>query len=426
MKRLIVIVIALLSIVSSTWAQDAALCTAGDFEFYLDKGRSAVGIENYDLALTYLRCAIELEPDNTQALEERGAVYLTLEDYENALADYQQIVDADPENANALFRLAYSQQETGSYREAVETYSRYIELEPNDSSGFNNRGVGYYSLERYDEAMDDYSRALELDPENIFALTNRANVFMDREEYDLALADMNRALDVEDDADHYLTRAVIYERMGLSDEAVADFWTWVNRIELEPIDEDFEIGSPITLSMEEGVVYYLPFEAEFGQVVSATAVGQADAGASIDPLLLILNADREPVAANDDGAGGLDALIDGYSFPEAGRYYLVVAHAGGGFEGSITLTSDIQPGLTAGQDVIVRTTKDDYLNLREGAGLDFDVIERLPDGTYATTLEGPVSADGYVWWRVSAAGDTVEGWVALSADGERTLVLREP
>ncbi|PDV97831.1 SH3 domain-containing protein [Candidatus Chloroploca asiatica] len=61
------------------------------------------------------------------------------------------------------------------------------------------------------------------------------------------------------------------------------------------------------------------------------------------------------------------------------------------------------------------------LRARASPGLT-EVVARLPDGSEVTLVEGPVEADGYVWWRVEAAAGT--GWVAQgSPEG---IVFLEP
>lgn len=56
------------------------------------------------------------------------------------------------------------------------------------------------------------------------------------------------------------------------------------------------------------------------------------------------------------------------------------------------------------------TVNDDRVNLRAGAGLDADILDKLSTGTTATVLDGPATADGYTWYQVDVNG--VTGWVA--------------
>lgn len=64
-------------------------------------------------------------------------------------------------------------------------------------------------------------------------------------------------------------------------------------------------------------------------------------------------------------------------------------------------------------DLVVVTT--DYLNYRSEPSLDGDVLEVLPGGTEGGILDGPVSADGYVWYQLGLPGygpdGATPGWV---------------
>ncbi len=65
--------------------------------------------------------------------------------------------------------------------------------------------------------------------------------------------------------------------------------------------------------------------------------------------------------------------------------------------------------LAIGARAVVNTTAGDFLRVRTGAGVGFPVAFQLANGTQVTLLEGPVSADGYAWWRVQA-DDGRSGW----------------
>jgi hypothetical protein len=59
---------------------------------------------------------------------------------------------------------------------------------------------------------------------------------------------------------------------------------------------------------------------------------------------------------------------------------------------------------------IVRVV-DGSLNLRLEPGLDALILRVLPDGCVLTVTDGPVSADGYAWYRVSSDAYGT-GWAA--------------
>ncbi|MGH2531441.1 MAG: SH3 domain-containing protein [Thermomicrobiales bacterium] len=60
-----------------------------------------------------------------------------------------------------------------------------------------------------------------------------------------------------------------------------------------------------------------------------------------------------------------------------------------------------------GDRVVVNT---DVLNLRSGPGTSFGVVAEMPGGTEGTVIDGPVSANGFTWWRLDTEFGT--GWAA--------------
>lgn len=68
-------------------------------------------------------------------------------------------------------------------------------------------------------------------------------------------------------------------------------------------------------------------------------------------------------------------------------------------------------GLAVGSTAWVRKAGGKGLNRRDAPGTGSNVQDSLAIGTQLSLLEGPVSADGYTWWRVRVT-DGREGWVA--------------
>jgi hypothetical protein len=68
-------------------------------------------------------------------------------------------------------------------------------------------------------------------------------------------------------------------------------------------------------------------------------------------------------------------------------------------------------GLAAGASAWVTREGGLPLRLRSGAGLEHNVLDRLPPGTQMTLLDGPQQADNHAWWHIRTS-DGKEGWVA--------------
>ncbi|MCX7791753.1 MAG: SH3 domain-containing protein [Chloroflexaceae bacterium] len=76
-----------------------------------------------------------------------------------------------------------------------------------------------------------------------------------------------------------------------------------------------------------------------------------------------------------------------------------------------TITVEGSPaGLAVGARARVINLGGAPLRARAAPGLSSPVTARIPEGREVTVLEGPIEADGYVWWRVEAAEGA--GWVA--------------
>ncbi|MEO1287046.1 MAG: SH3 domain-containing protein [Chloroflexota bacterium] len=77
--------------------------------------------------------------------------------------------------------------------------------------------------------------------------------------------------------------------------------------------------------------------------------------------------------------------------------------------------------ITVDSIAIISTTSGDRLNMRNQAGLSGTIIARLDSGTRVVITDGPISADGFIWWEVRLSTGQV-GWVVERAEGVQTLV----
>lgn len=67
-------------------------------------------------------------------------------------------------------------------------------------------------------------------------------------------------------------------------------------------------------------------------------------------------------------------------------------------------------GLASGSQVKVTGTEGLGVNMREGSGVTFGIVETIADETSLEIIDGPVDADGYTWWKARIE-DGREGWV---------------
>jgi uncharacterized protein YgiM (DUF1202 family) len=80
--------------------------------------------------------------------------------------------------------------------------------------------------------------------------------------------------------------------------------------------------------------------------------------------------------------------------------------------------------LSVGMDARVQMLDDEWLNLRSEPTRSSEVLAMLKDGARLVLLEGPIEAEGYLWWKVLVGGR--EGWLVEQAgDTQAVITIRE-
>lgn len=119
------------------------------------------------------------------------------------------------------------------------------------------------------------------------------------------------------------------------------------------------------------------------------------------------------------------ASIDGATFEPlvvSGESPLVTALRNREIEAIDTISAE---GLFVGGWATTFADEGDQLNVRAGAGRSFDVLTRVNSDVLVQLIEGPVEADGLVWWRVLFPTGR-DGWLVQEVDGVQTLIEAPP
>ena len=332
-----------------------------------------------------------------ETLIEEAVDKLEAEDYEGAIDDFTAIIRVDESLWDAYFLRAFAYAQLGDSDRAIDDYTRALSINPHDWTTYSLRGDLYIRTEELAQANFDYDQALYLNPryaqayagkallnlrqndqtlaeifqgifeaiqesvagnintnieiltetiENVdipappelgYAYYNRANTYIGQQEWDNALSDMNQAIELQPDMqDYYMGRGFIYSETDRLDRAAPDFYKRMTLVEVTSIDESIDFGETVPIDMAYGTVARLTFSGDAGQQVTLTA--RDSLGEGVDPLLVLLDVDGNPIAGNDDGGGEFDSLINNFELPESGTYTAVVSHANGGFVGSVAVS----------------------------------------------------------------------------------------
>ncbi|CAG8589796.1 6196_t:CDS:2 [Diversispora eburnea] len=112
--------------------------------------------------------AIEIEPNNVNALISGGEAYGMIEEYEESIADLSRALEIEPNNIDAFIIVEIEPDNV----DALKNYSKAIENEPDYVDASILKGEAYKRMEaykemrKYEESIVDLSRALELEPED--------------------------------------------------------------------------------------------------------------------------------------------------------------------------------------------------------------------------------------------------------------------
>jgi len=333
-----------------------------------------------------------------EALLERAIEKVNEEDYQGAIDDLTAVIQRDETVWDAYFFRAFSYSQSGDQNRAIDDYTRALIILPHDWTTYALRGDLYLLTEDLVQADIDYEQSIYLNPRyapayagkallslaqgdetlgsiyqaiyqalqasvsgdsdaNIDILSdaidnmdapstpaelgyvyyNRSNTYIGLKNWDNALSDISNAIDLQPDMqDYYMARGFVYSETDQLDLAAPDFYKRMTLVETTSIDETIDFGKATTVEMDYGTVARLTFTGEAGQRVTLTA--RDSEGMGVDPLLVLLDSEGNPIAGNDDGGGEYDSMIGDFELLADGSYTAVVSHANGGFVGTVTVS----------------------------------------------------------------------------------------
>jgi len=194
--------------------------------------------KNYQEAISLYSKALQLNPDNDDALGSRGVSYMRLGESEKALPDLLEESKRRPTNLVVWFELGDAYQSLHKWQESVNALTHVISLQNlQDKLGartlYHARGNAYRALKQYDKAIADMTKAIEYAPKNPAGdIAQRANLYAESGQPEKAIADFTKAISLKPNDPKILReRARLYFNTKRYDQAVKD---WGEVIRLNP------------------------------------------------------------------------------------------------------------------------------------------------------------------------------------------------
>ncbi|UKN03803.1 hypothetical protein K6119_09900 [Paracrocinitomix mangrovi] len=197
----------------------------------LNRGNLAYEFKHYEYAIqdfTSIIQKVNVFPDSFYldvAHYMRGNCYKEIHEWNNAIIDFETAISLGFTSGldMTFMKIGDCFEAISNYDSAIVYYSKSIEFSPEDHSLYNRRGIAYAESEQFDLALADYSKAIDLGGN---WHSNRATVYQELGQLDKALQDVNTAIEITPINDWaYGNRASILLDMKRYHEAIPDFKT---------------------------------------------------------------------------------------------------------------------------------------------------------------------------------------------------------
>ena len=87
-----------------------------------------------------------------------------LRQIDRAIEAYSRAIELNPNYTDAYNNRGVSYSDKEEYGLAIKDFNTAIERCPNNTVFYSNRGATYSDMENYDRAIEDYNKAIELEP----------------------------------------------------------------------------------------------------------------------------------------------------------------------------------------------------------------------------------------------------------------------
>ena len=181
-------------------------------------------LKNYEKAIKDYNQAIKLKPDYAKAFYNRGVIYSDLKNHEKAIEDYNQAIKLKPDYTDAFYNRGVAHNDLKNHEKAIEDYNQAIKLKPDHVKAFNNRGSAHNYLKNYEKAIKDYTQAIKFKPKYANVFNNRGNAYSGLKNYEKAIENYIQAIKFKPDhANAFYNRGIAYRSLGKEKEAIDDF-----------------------------------------------------------------------------------------------------------------------------------------------------------------------------------------------------------
>jgi tetratricopeptide (TPR) repeat protein len=137
---------------------------------------------------------LKAQPNNFEGLYYLGLINYKLENYDLAIQYIKEAIQINPNNTEAHYNLANALRERGCFDEAIICYQKTLKLNPNFDAAYINLGDVLKWRGLIGEAISCYRKAFQLRFDIIEAYSNFGNLCQENGLYDEAIINYQKAI----------------------------------------------------------------------------------------------------------------------------------------------------------------------------------------------------------------------------------------
>jgi len=168
--------------------------------------------------------AIQLEPGNSVAWNNKGLILAIAGQYEEALVAHSKALEIDPGYVDAISNMGMAYTKLDKYDEALTQYNLALKKRPDHEIAWNNKGNLLAKMERHEDAMECYEKALKINPKYHAAMNNKAVGLGHLKRYNEAIDLLNKVLKQKPTfAEGWYVKGKAYIGQGRFEKAIVCF-----------------------------------------------------------------------------------------------------------------------------------------------------------------------------------------------------------
>ncbi len=340
---------------------------------YSDKGESLNAIANYKKALLLMDTTNLPEQFHEFVLHNKGTLHFNLgrqyrmtNNLENAVEHFLETINLEPNNDQAYFQIGAAYDELGNPRKAKSYLEKSISLNPLNTDAFLSLSIVHRNLDQHSLALKYINSAIDLNPSQTYYLLEKVRVLQ-------GLERINESLNI------------------LS-----------NLYQINPTNYDISLAYGKNLMLDKRYASAIPVLEQTKQIDSSyyevfyllggayVSTGNYEQGLKN----LIKSTQLNP----EHGSSFWDiwAICEYLGHEDIGFPYLKRAEELGE-ENAINLKREFTPNSPISTNKaeigFVYTKDNSNLRLRNGPGLDYNIIDQMPNGSSVEIIKREIEKD---------------------------------